>query len=94
MTPALHAPPVDLAAHLPAARANPPAPAQGDGHDHPLCAEADVDYPRPGQAQQPIECRSGTHLVPPCKSLIFDNQQPAGRAGCVPENLRNFQQRP
>ena len=24
------------------------------------------------------------------KSLIFDNQQPAGQGGCVPHNLRNF----
>jgi hypothetical protein len=90
MAPALCAPAVDGAAELPATRADPAPAAQTHGDDHPLGGEAHVDHPRPGQAQQPVECRSGTHLVLLRKSLIFDNQQPAGQGGCVPHNLRNF----
>ena len=71
--PALDAPVVDLKlrAGLPAARAHPSPAPELDGHDHPLTPEADVDDRRPGQAQQPLECRGGTHLVPPRKSLTF-----------------------
>jgi hypothetical protein len=93
MAPALCAPAVDGAAELAATRAHPSAPPQTHGDDHPLGGEAHVDHPRPGQAQQPVECRGGTHLVLLRKSLIFVNQQPAGQGRCVPHNLRNFQRR-
>ena len=93
MAPALCAPAVDGAAELPAIGADPAPAAQTYGDDHPLGGEAHVDHPRPRQAQQPVECRGGTHLVLLRKSLIFDNQQPAGQGGCVPRNLRNLQQR-
>ena len=73
MPPALDAPLMDLklGAGLPAARAHPPTAPELHGHDHPLAPEGDIDDRRPGQAQQPLECRGGTHLVPPRKSLTF-----------------------
>src|SRR5439155_8167790 len=49
MAPALDSPPVDLAAELAAARADPSPAAQPDGHDHPLAGEAEIGHPRPGQ---------------------------------------------
>ena len=63
--PALDAPIVDLqvAAGLAAARADPPPAPQPDGHDHPLAGEADVDHGRPGQAEQPLECRADAHVA-------------------------------
>jgi hypothetical protein len=56
VTPALHAPPMDAAAQLAAARAHTPPAPQPNGHDHPLRAERDVDDRRAWQAQQPVEC--------------------------------------
>jgi hypothetical protein len=49
VAPALEPPAVDLAAELPAARADTPPTAQPDGDDHPLGAERDVDHGRPGR---------------------------------------------
>src|SRR3954465_8047588 len=69
VTPTLDAPIVDLelAAGLPALRANPPAPPprppQTEEPDPPPGAEADIDHGRPGQPQQPVEC-AGDALVP------------------------------
>ena len=72
----VHSPP-----GLPAARAHPSAPAQPDGHDHPLNAEADVDHRRAGQAQQSVECRGDAHVVLLAGRLTSNSQQPAPGAG-------------
>jgi hypothetical protein len=54
---------LELPAGLPAARADAPATAQTDGHDHPLGAEADIDNGCPGQAEQPLECAGDAHVA-------------------------------
>ncbi len=54
---------LELAAGLPTATANPPATPQPNGHDHPLCTEADIDHRRAGQAQQPVECGHDAHVA-------------------------------
>jgi hypothetical protein len=65
MTPALDAAVVDLqvAAGLPAARADAPAAAQAHGHDHPLGAEADIDDGCPRQTEQSLECGGDAHVA-------------------------------
>ena len=67
-------------AGLPAHRADPPAAAQPDGHDHPLGAERHVDDGRSGQAEHPVECGSDAHVVLLREPLSFITQQPASRA--------------
>src|SRR5215217_8510187 len=67
-----------LPAGLPAARADPPATAQADGHDHPLGAERDVRHSSAGQAQQALECGGDAHVALPCEPLAI--RQPAACA--------------
>ena len=81
VTPALHAPPVDAAAELAALRADAPAAAQPDRHDHPLGTEADIDHGRPGQAEHPVESGRDAHVVLLRKPLVLNSQQPAAEDG-------------
>src|SRR5439155_15672802 len=77
VAPALDAPVVDLqlAAGLPADRADAPAAAQADRHDHPLRTERDVRHAGARQAQQALECGADAHVALPCKPLAI--RQPA-----------------
>ena len=72
---------MDAAAELPALRANPPATAQPDGHDHAFGAEAYVDHHRPRQAQKAVECRRDAHVVLLAGRLTLNSQQPAAEDG-------------
>src|SRR4051794_8117906 len=96
VTPTLDAPIVDLklAAGLPALRANPPAPPQTNGHDHPLGAEADIDHGRPGQTKQPVECAGDAHVALLCEPLTFKQRAASlrgrRRVDRHPRNLREL----
>ena len=72
---------LQVPAGLPTHRADTPAPAQTDRHDHPLAAEADVDHGCPGQAEQPLECSGDAHVALPFEPLTFDSQQPRAEGG-------------
>jgi hypothetical protein len=72
---------MELAAKLPAARADPPPATQAHGHDHPLDGEADIDDGRPGQAEHPVESGRDAHVVLLRKPLVLNSQQPAAEDG-------------
>jgi hypothetical protein len=72
---------LELPAGLPAARADAQAPAQPDGHDHPLSTEADIDDGRPGEPEQPLERGADAHVALLAEPLTFDSQQPPGEGG-------------
>jgi hypothetical protein len=65
VAPALDAPVVDLqvAAGLPAARADTSPAAQPDDDDDALAAKTDIDDRCSGQAQQPVEYGGDAHVV-------------------------------
>jgi hypothetical protein len=72
---------LQLPARLAAERTDPPTPAQADRHHDPLRAEGHVDDGRPGQEQQPLECRGDAHVALPRKPLVITNRQPAEGGG-------------
>src|SRR5215207_5155171 len=80
MPPALHAAVVDLelAAGLPAARADATAAPQPDAHRHPLRTERDVRHAGARKAQQALECGGDAHVALPCEPLAI--RQPAACA--------------
>jgi hypothetical protein len=50
-------------ADLPAARADPPPPAQAQRDDDALLSEAHAGDRRPARVERPVECRRGAHVV-------------------------------
>ena len=68
---------IDLAAH----RTGHPPAAKPDPHDHPLSGQPHVRDAGPRERQQPVQCRTDAHAVPPLKSSCSRHQQPSPRAG-------------
>jgi hypothetical protein len=93
VAPALDATPMDLqlAARLPAPRADPPPASQPDGHDDRLRGNGDVDDRCAAQTQQPVECRGDAHVVLLVSRLPSNSPQPAGRGDGASPNPRKSQ---
>jgi hypothetical protein len=90
MAPAFDATAVDLqmAAGLPAPRADPSPASQPDGHDDRLRRDADVDDRCATQTQQPVQCRGDAHVVLLVSRLPSDSPQPAGQGDGASQDPR------